>query len=182
MSKPHQDSIDIEREIFDLRQQIEQHNYRYHVLDDPLISDAQYDELFRRLVELEKEHPEFASPDSPTQKVGAAPLSSFKTVTHTLPMLSLSNATDREEMEEFQERIQRFLKRTDDIEYVAEPKIDGVAVELVYEAGRLVLGSTRGDGVSGEDITVNLKTIKSIPIALRSERRALPQRLEVRGE
>jgi len=179
---PQRDSSDVEREVFDLRSQIEEHNYRYHVLDDPLISDAQYDELFRRLVELEKEHPEFASPDSPTQKVGASPLASFKTVTHTLPMLSLSNATDHEEMEEFQERIQRFLKRTDDVEYVAEPKIDGVAVELVYEAGRLVLGSTRGDGVNGEDITVNLKTVRSIPIALRSDRRALPQRLEVRGE
>src|SRR5215813_7725680 len=105
MSKPHQDSIDIEREIFDLRQQIEQHNYRYHLLDNPLISDTEYYELFRRLVELEKDHPEFASADSTTQNVGAAPLPSFKTVTHTLPMLSLSNATDQEEMEEFQERI-----------------------------------------------------------------------------
>ena len=182
MTKPIRDAIDIEEQIIDLRRQIERHNYRYHVLDDPLISDAEYDQLFRRLVELERDHPELASPDSPTQKVGAAPLASFKTVTHTLPMLSLSNATDQEEMEEFQDRIQRFLKRAETIEYVAEPKIDGVAVELVYEGGRLVQGSTRGDGLNGEDITLNLKTIRSIPITLRRDKRALPQRLEVRGE
>ena len=182
MTQANRDPITLEREIVELRRQIERHNYRYHVLDDPLISDAEYDQLFRRLVELEKEYPQWASPDSPTQKVGAAPLANFKTVPHTLPMLSLSNATDREEMEEFQERIQRFLKRTDIIEYVAEPKIDGVAVELVYEGGRLVLGSTRGDGVNGEDITLNLKTVRSIPITLRHDGRALPQRLEVRGE
>ena len=180
MSGANQDQI--EREILDLRRQIEQHNYRYHVLDDPLVSDTEYDQLFRRLVALEKKYPELISPDSPTQKVGATPLANFKTVPHTLPMLSLSNATDREEMEEFQERIQRFLKRTDTIEYVAEPKIDGVAVELVYEGGRFVLGSTRGDGVNGEDITLNLKTIRSIPVTLRHDKRALPQRLEVRGE
>ena len=182
MPKPDRDSLKTEQEILDLRRQIEQHNYRYHVLDDPLVSDAEYDRLFRRLAELEKEYPEMASSDSPTQKVGAAPLPSFKTVAHTLPMLSLSNANGREEMEEFQERIQRFLKITDTIEYVAEPKIDGVAVELVYEGGRFVQGSTRGDGVNGEDITLNLKTIRSIPITLRQDTRALPQRLEVRGE
>jgi len=182
MPTPNRDQIEIEREILDLRRQIDQHNYRYHVLDDPLVSDAEYDRLFRRLVELEKECPELASPDSPTQKVGAAPLPSFKTIPHTLPMLSLSNANDREEMEEFQERIQRFLKRSDTVEYVAEPKIDGVAVELVYQGGRFVQGSTRGDGVNGEDITLNLKTIRSIPITLRQDKHALPQRLEVRGE
>ena len=172
----------IVNEVRELRQQIEKHNYQYHVLDDPLISDAEYDELFRRLVELEKEHPELVSADSPTQKVGAPPLDKFKTVQHTVPMLSLSNANDREEMGEFEERIRRFLKSDDTIEYAAEPKIDGVAVELVYAEGQLSVGSTRGDGVNGEDITLNLKTIRSIPLALRNDKREPPQRLEVRGE
>src|SRR5207249_8700368 len=149
---------------------------------DPLVSDADYDRLFRRLVELERQYPEFASPDSPTQKVGAPPLEKFGTVQHTLPMLSLNNASDREEMAEFEERIRRFLKSTGPIEYAAEPKIDGVAVELVYEEGRFVVGSTRGDGIHGEDITVNLRTIRSIPLTLRSEKRRPPERLEVRGE
>ena len=173
---------ELETEIHQLRQEIEKHNYQYHVLDDPLISDAEYDRLFRRLLELEKQHPELISPDSPTQKVGAAPLSQFTTVHHTLPMLSLSNATDQEEMEEFEQRIVRFLKTTDAIEYVVEPKIDGVAVELVYEGGRLAIGSTRGDGINGEDITLNLKTIRSIPLSLRADKRQPPPRLEVRGE
>lgn len=182
MTKPNRDQIEIEREILDLRQQIDKHNYHYHVLDNPLISDAEYDRLFRRLLELEQEYPELALTDSPTQRVGAAPLTSFKTVQHTLPMLSLSNATDRQEMEEFQERIQRFLKTPTTIEYVAEPKIDGVAVELVYEKGRFSLGSTRGDGINGEDISLNLKTIRSVPVVLRDDTRAVPERLEVRGE
>jgi DNA ligase (NAD+) len=172
----------IEKEILELRREIEKHNYRYHVIDDPLVSDADYDRLFRRLVELEKQYPEFASPDSPTQKVGAPPLEKFGTVQHTLPMLSLNNASDREEMVEFEERIRRFLKSTGPIEYAAEPKIDGVAVELVYEEGRFAVGSTRGDGIHGEDITVNLRTIRSIPLTLRSEKRRPPERLEVRGE
>ena len=172
----------IEKEILELRREIEKHNYQYHVIDDPLVSDADYDRLFRRLVELERQYPEFASPDSPTQKVGAPPLEKFGTVQHTLPMLSLNNASDREEMAEFEERIRRFLKSTGPIEYAAEPKIDGVAVELVYEEGRFAVGSTRGDGIHGEDITVNLRTIRSIPLTLRSEKRRRPERLEVRGE
>jgi DNA ligase (NAD+) len=171
-----------EKEILELRQQIEKHNFQYYVLDDPLISDAEYDRLFRRLVELEKAHPEFASPDSPTQKVGAPPLGKFTTVRHTLPMLSLNNATDPEEMTEFEARIRRFLRSSEPLEYVVEPKIDGVAVELVYVDGRFSVGSTRGDGFEGEDITLNLKTIRSIPLTLRAGKRVLPQRLEVRGE
>ena len=171
-----------EKEILELRQQIEKHNFQYHVLDDPLISDADYDRLFRRLADLEKAHPELRSPDSPTQKVGAPPLNKFTTVQHTLPMLSLNNATDPEEMADFEARIQRFLKSSEPIEYVVEPKIDGVAVELIYENGRFTVGSTRGDGIHGEDITLNLKTIRSIPLALRPGKRDLPQRLEVRGE
>ena len=172
----------VEKEVLNLRREIDKHNYQYYVLDDPLISDAEYDKLFRRLLELEKERPDLATADSPTQRVGAPPLDKFKTVQHTLPMLSLSNANDQEETREFEERIQRFLKTTEAIEYAAEPKIDGVAVELVYDNGGLVVGSTRGDGINGEDITLNLKTIRSIPLTLRRDKRAPPTRLEVRGE
>ncbi|MCZ6623525.1 MAG: hypothetical protein O7B35_04740 [Deltaproteobacteria bacterium] len=172
----------IKKQMLHLRQKIEKHNYHYYVMDNPLVSDAEYDRFFRRLLELERRNPELASPDSPTQKVGADPLEKFATVRHTLPMLSLNNANNREEMEEFEERIQRFLKSSQPIEYVVEPKIDGVAVELVYEQGRLAVGSTRGDGVNGEDITLNLKTIRSIPLTLRKGRKGTPRHLEVRGE
>ena len=170
------------QEIAELRQEIGRHNHRYHVLDDPLISDAEYDRLFRRLLDLEKAHPKLATPDSPTQKVGAAPLERFATVQHSLPMLSLNNAMAPEELEEFEERIRRFLKISDNIEYAVEPKIDGLAVELVYVDGKFTLGSTRGDGINGENITVNLKTIRSIPLSLRADGHALPRRLEIRGE
>jgi DNA ligase (NAD+) len=179
MSKPQ---APLEKELSKLRQEIARHNHQYHVLDDPLVSDAEYDELFRRLLQLEKEHPELATPDSPTQKVGAPPLDRFRTVQHTLPMLSLNNANDQEELVEFEERIQRFLKHADPIEYAVEAKIDGVAVELVYLHGKFSVGSTRGDGINGEDITLNLKTIRSIPLALRGERGKWPDRVEVRGE
>src|ERR1051325_11279699 len=182
MNRKAEEKIDPQQEIALLREEIERHNHRYYVLDDPTISDADYDRLFDRLIELERAHPGLITPDSPTQKVGAAPLTSFKTVRHTLPMHSLSNATDREDMEEFQDRIQRFLKTTDPIEYVAEPKVDGVAVELVYEIGAFTLGSTRGDGIEGEDITLNLATIRSLPMRLRTEQRNAPERLELRGE
>lgn len=169
-------------EIIKLRREIETHNHRYYVLDDPLISDADYDRLFRRLVELEQQHPELAAADSPTQKVGAPPVEKFSTVPHALPMLSLNNAMDPEELREFEERIQRFLKHDAPLEYAVEPKIDGLAVELVYIDGRLTVGSTRGDGLNGEDITHNLKTIRSVPLTLRSESSAPPPRLDVRGE
>ena len=171
-----------ENDVLELRREIDKHNYQYHVLDNPLISDAEYDRLFSRLVALEKEHPELATPDSPTQKVGAPPLEKFSTVQHTMAMLSLNNATGPEELEEFEERIQRFLKHRDALEYAVEPKIDGLAVELVYVDGKFIVGSTRGDGINGEDITLNLKTIRSIPLALRADGRVMPQRLEVRGE
>ncbi|MFB3060924.1 MAG: NAD-dependent DNA ligase LigA [Candidatus Binatia bacterium] len=170
------------REILSLREQLEKHNYHYYVLDNPVISDAEYDRLFRRLLDLEKAHPEFASPDSPTQKVGAPPLEKFTTVHHNIPMLSLNNATNQEEMKEFEERIRRFLKSSQPIQYVVEPKIDGVAVELVYENGHFTVGSTRGDGINGEDISLNLKTIRSIPLTLRKSRKNVPRRLELRGE
>jgi DNA ligase (NAD+) len=171
----------ISQEMADLRRQIEEHNHRYHVLDDPLISDAEYDELFRRLLALERDFPDLATPDSPTQKVGGPPMEKFSTVQHTLPMLSLNNAKDADELKEFEERIQRFLKHSVAIEYAVEPKIDGLAVELVYLDGRFSVGSTRGDGINGEDITRNLKTIRSIPLTLRTDG-APPRRLEVRGE
>lgn len=172
----------IRKEILHLREEIDKHNYRYYVLDDPLVSDAQYDELFQKLDRLEKEHPELASADSPTQRVGAAPLVKFPTVRHTLPMLSLNNAHDRDDLTEFDERIRRFLKTNDPIEYMVEPKIDGLAVECVYEGGRFAVGSTRGDGVNGEDITQNLKTIRALPLSLHASKRRVPERLEVRGE
>lgn len=172
---------EITKQILHLRQEIEKHNRHYYVLDQPLISDAVYDRLFRRLLELERKY-DLASPDSPTQKVGAPPLERFATVRHTFPMLSLNNATSHEEMEEFDERIRKFLKSREPIEYVVEPKIDGVAVELVYEQGRLVVGSTRGDGINGEDITLNLKTIRSVPLTVHHGKRGVPRRLEVRGE
>ena len=169
-------------EIIRLRRDIEKHNYQYHVLDDPLISDAEYDRLFRRLLELEKQNPDLVTPDSPTQKVGAPPLEKFSTVKHSFPMLSLNNVTTPEELVEFEERIQRFLKHSGTIDYAVEPKIDGLAVEVVYIDGKFTLGSTRGDGVNGEDISANLRTIRSIPLALHADRQALPRRLEIRGE
>ena len=169
-------------EILQLRRAIEKHNYQYHVLDDPLISDAEYDRLFRRLLELEKKHPELVTPDSPTQKVGAPPLERFSTVQHSLPMLSLNNAMDPQELVEFEESIQRFLKHNESIDYAVEPKIDGLAVEIVYLDGKFTLGSTRGDGINGEDITANLRTIRSIPLTLRADGQAIPKRLEIRGE
>jgi len=170
------------KEAAELRQALETHNYQYHVLDNPLVSDAEYDRLFRRLVELEREFPDLATADSPTLKVGAPPLAKFTTVQHTMPMLSLNNAMDSKELIEFEERIQRFLKRSERIEYAVEPKIDGLAVELVYIDGKFTVGSTRGDGINGEDITLNLKTIRSIPLTLRAGGNTLPRHLEVRGE
>src|SRR5262245_14286928 len=155
-----------ERQLEHLRQQLHHHNYRYHVLDDPQITDAEYDQLMRQLQELEAAFPDMVRPDSPTQRVGAAPLGEFGTELYSLPMLSLDNAFSPDEVRNFNERIKRQLSQSDPIEYVAEPKIDGLAVELVYEDGLLVQGSTRGDGVRGEDITQNLRTIKTIPLRL----------------
>ena len=171
-------------EIRKLREEIDFHNYRYYVLDAPEITDAEYDERMRRLVALEAAHPELADPDSPTQRVGAAPLKDFRSARHTIPMLSLENATNREDVLDFEERIRRFLNHRGPIEYVAEFKLDGIAIELVYEQGHFIQGSTRGDGVIGEDVTQNLRTIRSIPLRLRRSEHAppLPERLEVRGE
>ncbi|MDL1878966.1 NAD-dependent DNA ligase LigA, partial [Cytophagia bacterium CHB2] len=150
-------------EILKLREQLNHHAYRYYVLDDPEITDAEYDRLFRKLQELEAKYPELVTPDSPTQRVGAAPLEEFETVTHTIPMVSLDNAFDDGEVRDFDQRLRKLLE-LDEIEYTVEPKLDGTAVELVYENGVLTIGSTRGDGYTGENITQNLKTIKSIPL------------------
>ncbi len=168
-------------EINKLRKELDHHSYRYYVLDDPEISDAEYDRLFRKLQKLEAEFPDLVTPDSPTQRVGAEPLEEFETVTHTIPMVSLDNAFDDTEMRDFDERLRNLLE-VDEIEYTVEHKLDGTAVELVFENGVFVLGSTRGDGFNGEGITQNLKTIKSIPLRLRTDEIKAPQRLEVRGE
>ncbi len=170
-------------EIEKLRDEINYHNYRYYVLQSPVVSDAEYDRLFRRLQALEERFPQFVTPDSPTQRVGAKPLEEFGIVKHTIPMLSLNNAFTEEEVLEFDQRVKRLLGTTEDIEYAVEPKIDGLAVELVYEDGIFVQGSTRGDGYTGEDVTQNLKTIRSIPLKLLPHKTMpLPRRLEVRGE
>jgi DNA ligase (NAD+) len=173
---------EIKERIEKLKGQLEYHNYRYYVLDDPVVSDTEYDRLMTELVALEEDHPEFLSPNSPTQRVGAKPLAEFETVTHTIPMLSLQNAMELDEVAEFDRRIKKLL-RINDVDYVMEVKIDGLAVELVYLNGEFTTGSTRGDGFTGEDITQNLRTIKSIPMRLlRDHDIPIPDRLEVRGE
>jgi len=172
---------DPRREIERLRAEIERHNYLYHVLDRPEISDAEYDRLFRRLIELEEEHPELVTPDSPTQRVGAPPAEGFAPVPHAIPMLSLANAFDEDELRDFDRRVRELLG-VDSVRYVAEPKLDGLSVELVYRDGRFVRGSTRGDGRVGEDVTSNLRTIRSIPLRLRPADGTVPALLEVRGE
>ena len=171
------------KRIEKLREELNFHNYRYYVLDDPVVSDAEYDRLMRELESLENQFPQLRTPNSPTQRVGAPPLDKFEEVRHVLPMLSLANAFEEAEVREFDDRLKRFLKNPGDIEYCAELKIDGVAVELVYVEGHFTTGSTRGDGLVGENVTQNLKTIKSIPLSLivkKSE--SPPSRLEVRGE
>jgi DNA ligase (NAD+) len=165
-----------------LREEIEYHNFRYYVLDQPEISDAQYDRLMRELEKLEEQYPELRTLNSPTQRVGAPPLEEFEIVRHTLPMLSLANAFDETEAKEFDKRVKKFLETSSDIEYVTEPKLDGLAVELVYERGQFVVGSTRGDGINGENITQNLRTIKTIPLQLIRKEIPVPERLEARGE
>jgi DNA ligase (NAD+) len=180
-----EDSHKLATEAERLRDEINRANYRYYVLDDPEISDAEYDKLMRQLEALEREHPELAVPDSPTQRVGAAPSEKFGVVVHRRPMMSLGNAMDAEEMREFDKRVKRLLKSDADIEYVAEVKLDGLGIELIYEDGRLTVGSTRGDGVHGEDVTQNIRTIKSVPLRLQNpehNKSKIPHLLEVRGE
>jgi DNA ligase (NAD+) len=163
-----------------LRQALHHHNFLYHVQDNPEISDAEYDRLMQELIALEKAHPELQSPDSPTIRVGAPPLAVFETTAHSLPMLSLDNAFVVQDIIDFDSRVKKTLQIQDAVLYTAEPKMDGVAVELVYEDGKLVMASTRGDGMSGEVITDNVKTIRSVPLQLQVG--SIEGRLEVRGE
>jgi DNA ligase (NAD+) len=165
--------------VRELRRQIDHHNYRYHVLDDPEVSDAEYDRLLNELKALEEQYPDLITPDSPTQRVGAAPVSELEEVVHTTPMLSLDNAFTDEELIAFDRRVRERLDDVEQVEYAAEPKLDGLAVNFRYEEGRLVLAATRGDGMRGENVTHNVRTIKSVPVELRGKAPAL---LEVRGE
>ncbi len=170
------------KRIEELRREIEYHNHRYYVLDDPVISDGEYDVLMSELQGLEGRHPGLISPNSPTQRVGAQPLEGFNTISHAVPMLSLANAMTVEEVIDFDRRVKKILN-TGDVDYVMEVKIDGLAVELVYVNGEFKQGSTRGDGFVGEDITQNLRTIQSIPMRLiQTSDIPLPEHLEVRGE
>jgi DNA ligase (NAD+) len=168
------------KRIGELREQIEHHNYLYYVLDRPEIPDSEYDRLMRELQALEAEHPELITADSPTQRVGAAPLEAFEEALHRVPMLSLANALDEQELLDFDRRVRERLGRDELVRYEAEPKLDGLAISLRYEAGKLVEGATRGDGTRGEKVTENVRTIESIPLRLRGS--DWPEVLEVRGE
>jgi len=177
-------SKEIEKRIKELREEIEKHNYYYYVLDNPIISDAEYDRLMKELMELEEKYPEYRTPDSPTQKVGGKARDEFKKFTHPEPMLSLSNVYSESEFADFHNRIMKLLG-TEDFAYVIEPKYDGLAVELIYRKGILSVGSTRGDGTTGEDVTDNIKTIKTLPLNLRGSTKSvdgIPDEIIVRGE
>jgi len=162
-----------------LRQQIEEHNYLYHVLDRPVISDREFDELFNKLIQIESEQPELRTPDSPTQRVGGQALESFKKIEHRVPMLSLQNSYSIDDIASFHARVQKALGDNVSLDYYCEPKLDGMAIELIYENGRLTRALTRGDGFTGEDVTSNVRTIASVPLKLRDDSVPL---FEVRGE
>ena len=166
-----------------LKEVIRRHDYRYYVLDDPEISDIEYDILFRDLSNFEKKFPELLTSDSPTQRVGIAPVSSFKTYEHNKQMLSLSNVFSKSELQDFFKRIEKRMMDVSDYDFYCEPKMDGAAISLIFEDGILTRGATRGDGTTGEDITSNVKTIKSIPQKLlQSSSFPIPSYLEIRGE
>jgi DNA ligase (NAD+) len=171
---------DAQQRLDELREQVDHHLYRYHVLDDPEISDAEYDRLFDELKGLEEEHQDLITPDSPTQRVGAPPSERFQKVQHLTPMGSLEKVTDDESLLKWSDDVRKRLDSDEPVAYVIEPKIDGLAINLTYEDGRLVRGATRGDGVQGEDVTVNLRTIPSVPLKMRGD--GLPSVAEVRGE
>ena len=174
-------SSEVEKRIAQLRAQIDEHNYRYHVLDDPDVEDAVYDRLFDELKSLEEKHPELVTPDSPTQRVGAPPSERFGKVEHLAPMGSLDKVTTDEAVVKWTEDVRKRLGTDEPVAFVVEPKIDGSAVSLTYEEGRFARGATRGDGRRGEDVTPNLRTIDAIPLSLR-DGEAAPAVLEVRGE
>ena len=171
--------IQAKKEIEKLRIQIQDHSYRYYVENDPTLSDAEFDFLYAQLVKLETEFPELITPESPSQRVGSETNQAFKQVKHLQPMLSLSNVFTIGELSAFDKRVCDEIG-VKDIEYSAEPKFDGLAVSLIYDEGKFTLGATRGDGFVGEDVTHNLKTIKSIPLKL--EGKNIPKKIEVRGE
>ena len=170
----------VKKEIEHLVTELNEHSYRYYVLDAPVVSDAEYDRLFRRLQELEEKY-RFILPDSPTQRVGAPPLDKFEKVRHTEPMLSLGNAFSHDEVREFDRRVKRFLKTDREIEYTVEPKYDGLAMELTYKRGLLDHASTRGDGLEGEDVTRNIRTIKAVPLRIEGVH-PVPDEIDIRGE
>lgn len=170
----------IQQHVDALRRQLHEHNHRYYLLDEPLIPDAEYDRLFRELQQLETDHPELLSADSPTQRVGSAPNKKFASVKHDVPMLSLNNVFSDDELLAFDKRVIDRLSSSRAIEYVCEPKLDGLAVSLHYQEGVLVRAATRGDGMTGEDITANVRTINTVPLTLRGKE--FPAALEVRGE
>lgn len=178
----------VETRLEELRKEINYHLYRYHTLDDPVISDAEYDQLVKELRELEEKHPELITPDSPTQRVGAEPLEAFEKVVHPIPMTSLGNAFSEEDMHSWLARVRRFLAAESvngkELEFVVEPKIDGLAVALTYENGLLVRGATRGNGRVGENVTANVRTVKNVPLRVptKSDGPPPPARMEVRGE
>lgn len=182
MSRPSSpDREAIRKEIEELRRVIEYHNYKYYVENNPEISDLEFDRLMERLKKLEEQYPEFQSPDSPTQKVGGQPIEGFQHVRHDPPMLSVDNTYSEMELREFDARVRKML-HPERPEYMVEHKIDGVSVSVIYEDGRLVLGATRGDGETGDDITHNIRTVRGLPLRLRSDKHQPPARLEVRGE
>jgi DNA ligase (NAD+) len=172
----------IDQKINALRAQLRHHEYQYHVLDAPEVPDAEYDRLMAELRELETQHPELLTADSPTQRVGGAPLTAFSQVRHEVPMLSLDNVFDEESFLAFNKRVMDRLRSDDDLTFCCELKLDGLAVSLLYENGELVRAATRGDGTTGEDITSNVRTIRTIPLRLRDGNGAIPRRLEIRGE
>ena len=171
---------DVNKKIKKLRKSIEKHNYQYYVLNEPLITDSEWDKLFKNLEKIEKKYPKLIDVNSPTQRVGAKPSENFKTITHSKPMLSLANAMNNNELDLFNQRMKKLLNTNENIEYMAEPKLDGIGVELIYKNGEFTLGLTRGDGYNGEDITQNLRTIRSLPLKLLGDN--IPELLEIRGE
>ncbi len=175
-----QKSVSVKKQIESLREQLRYHAYKYYVLDDPDIPDAEYDRLHKQLVALEEEHPELVTHDSPTQRVGSTPLTAFDQIQHQMPMLSLDNVFSRDELQTFYQRIQDRLKSESDIEFTAEPKLDGLAISIRYEKGELIYAATRGDGSTGENVTLNVRTMHSVPLRLLGK--DFPQVLEVRGE
>jgi len=172
--------VSIQLQMQKLREQLNRYNYQYYVQDNPTVPDAEYDRLFRELQQLEHDHPDLITADSPTQRVGGAPLTEFEPVTHEMRMLSLGNAFNEQEMHDFERRIKERLKNDAAIEYACEPKLDGVAISLLYVNGQLIRGATRGDGTTGENITQNVRTVRNIPLQLQGQ--DYPARLEVRGE